>query len=72
MPYFFATPVFLCLRWDRSVAWSWGVTFIPAFVFSGLTLCCFVFALNPPKPDDEEEWDEETKLNVKLMVVKKW
>ncbi|KAJ3107808.1 hypothetical protein HDU97_003156 [Phlyctochytrium planicorne] len=52
-------PVFISLRADDKVSWSWPVVFVPAFL---AILACITFvALSANEADDDEEDDEEAR-----------
>lgn len=43
-------PIFLSLRVDGTVSWSWAAVFTPLFVLLGCGTCCFCCALVQPDP----------------------
>ncbi|KAH9111747.1 hypothetical protein LEN26_009402 [Aphanomyces euteiches] len=71
-------PIFLCLRADHTVDWSWIQVFIPMWIFDGLYLCSACCSLGS-KDDDSSDNDDTSSskataytrvLSKSLMLLK--
>lgn len=69
---FLLPTIFLCIKWDDSVSWSWIVTFIPAFVYYGVVFLAMTFVCRVPKPEEGEEFDDHTKMEYRLFSIHRW
>ncbi|KAI8616470.1 hypothetical protein BC830DRAFT_200740 [Chytriomyces sp. MP71] len=58
-------PIFISMKIDGKLSWSWPAVFIPSFIVLGLVFAGAIFA--PMSNDDEEPEDQRASMIVRIL-----
>ncbi|KAH9102065.1 hypothetical protein LEN26_015587 [Aphanomyces euteiches] len=66
--FFTLIPLFICLKVDQDIGWSWITVFVPMWILDGIVLCCVGGSFCGQDSDIHQEPEDRQSTTVRVVL----
>ncbi|RHY71720.1 hypothetical protein DYB30_000731 [Aphanomyces astaci] len=66
--FFILIPLFVCLKVDQDIGWSWLTVFTPLWILDGIYLCCVGCSFFEQAPDIHQDAEDRPSPSVRILL----
>ncbi|ETW10469.1 hypothetical protein H310_00766 [Aphanomyces invadans] len=66
--FFILIPLFVCLKVDQDIGWSWLTVFTPMWILDGIFLCCVGCSIFEQDPDIHQDTEHRPSPFVRIVL----